>query len=166
MFSAIFNIFVFFKSFKTHLKFTLFHSRELCSVLWMAQAPPHCSLMRFHMDSQILTRTKYPHLTLPRKKENVKKEKYSFICIFFLHTVCIVYIARTRRHTRPHTHPHRTPCPHLSGPSLLSTQPNSIRHSFSLSPWCSGGAGRNWTKYPQIPPSLGSLSSFFQWNHH
>lgn len=82
-----------------------------------------------------------------------QKKKCIHLYVFFsVHTVWIVYVARTHRHTRPHAHPQRTPCPHLSGPSLLSAQPNSIRHFFSLSPWCSGDAGRNWTKYPQIPP--------------
>lgn len=41
-----------------------------------------------------------------------------------------LYIAQAgylRRHM--HSHTVRTPCPHLSSPSLLSAQPNSIRHS-------------------------------------
>uniref|UniRef100_A0A7N6AG38 histone deacetylase n=1 Tax=Anabas testudineus TaxID=64144 RepID=A0A7N6AG38_ANATE len=45
------------------------------------------------------------------------------VCIYMAHSqIC--------GHTNVHPCTGRTPCPHLSGPSLLSAQPNSIRHSF------------------------------------
>lgn len=56
--------------------------------------PPHYWLMQLHMDNQIHT-----------AQINIS----SLICfLFFLYTVCIIYIAHTCRHThtRPHAHTH------------------------------------------------------------
>lgn len=56
-----------------------------------------------------------------------------FITFPWMHTTYVLtaYIAHSLLcgHTSAHPWAGRTRCPHLSSPSLLSAQPNSIRHS-------------------------------------
>lgn len=129
------NIFLVFV--KSHFKTTLFHSRK-CVLLsgWLKP----CATSTSGLQTQ---------------------KKIIDLFVFFWYTVCASSISFTLADAHGHTHLDRTPRPHLSGPSLLSAQPNSIRHSFWLSPWCSSAAGRNWTKRPPNSKCLDRFHPLF-----
>lgn len=106
------------------------------------------------MDSQILTHTKYPHLTLPRKKENVKKERYSFICILFSSTQCTLSILLALADARVHIHTHTgrrvliclaLPCCRLS--QIQSGTPFHCRHGALV---VQAEIELNIPKFPQV----------------
>lgn len=107
-FQPYWNIFVFFKPFKTHSKFTLFHSREPSSVLWMAQAASSTSTLLSNAipygqsDSHA---HKIPTLNPATKKENVKKKRNVFIYMYFFppHSVHCLYRSHSQTHASTYT---------------------------------------------------------------
>lgn len=90
------------------------------------------------------------------QKKNHFNHSFAF---FFQSTVCALYRLHSQTYTRTHTLTQDALSSSVCSVPAVSAA-NFNQASFSLSPWCSAGAGRNWTQHPPNSQSWVSFIPF------